>query len=163
MSKFLFQFILLITVFACNSGESAKEVAEESSSLQAVSLPELVEIRPEARTILQGWPQFQSLEKRMVALDGVEDSEELRLVLEELSQICEQIEKNAIPERFETPSVRSRIKILRTYLGKLDAALYYRLDHQEPLLELHDSYNALRGQFNVIVSNRLTPELFEDE
>ncbi len=163
MPKFTLLLVVLSILLGCNSSESPQSRDAEPLSFEAISLPEPVAIRPEARVILDGWPQFMSLEKRLTALEGVDEQEELKLLLEELSQICEQIEKNAIPEPFETPSVRSRLKIFRTYLGKLDAALYYRLDHREPLDELLGSYDALRSQFNVIVSNRLTPELFEDE
>jgi hypothetical protein len=87
----------------------------------------------------------------------------MKLLLEELNQICKRLEESTFPEAFEQPAVRSRLRVIQTYLGKLEAALYYRLDYQQPLQELMQSYNALREQFNVIVRSTLSPELFENE
>ena len=126
-------------------------------------MPELVAIRPEARVILDKWPQYQALEKRMVAVAEAENPEALKLLMEEMEQICNLVDENTIPEPFEQPSVRGRIRVLRTYLGKLDAALFYRTDHLEPQAELMESYNVLRQQFNQIIGNTLTPDIFEDE
>ncbi|MEJ2162081.1 MAG: hypothetical protein P8X60_01835 [Robiginitalea sp.] len=163
MAKFITAFLFLFVFSSCNSTDSQREATEENAMIDNQPIPEAVAILPEARVILDQWPQFQSLENRMATLKEVESSEELKLILEELSQICQQVEENEFPELFETPSIRSRIRVLRTYLGKLDASLYYRTDSQEPLLELQAAYNALRSQFNVIISNTLTPELFNDE
>jgi hypothetical protein len=164
MSKFSVFLLILMAVTGCNSSSGEQQQASvPAGESSGKSMPELVVIRPDARVILDKWPQYQALEKRMGAVMEAKNPEALKLLMEELEQICSLVDDNPIPGTFEQPSVRGRIKVLRTYLGKLDAALFYRTDHGEPLAELMDSYNALRQQFNQIMSNTLTPEIFENE
>ena len=164
MSKISILMLALLVVSGCKSREEPPEQSTvETASSGVPELPPPVRIDPRAREILDGWAEYQSLEERMAVLAGAGDEEEMKLLLEELSQICDQLEKNPIPEAFDQPSVRSRFKVVRTYLGKLEAALFYRLDYREPLFELMESYNALREQFNVITSSTLSPDIFEDE
>lgn len=164
MAKISVFLIALLILAACNTkAEEASETPAEVSESGELSLPATAQLDPGARAVLDGWAEFRSLEDRMAILAETRDEEEMKLLLEELNQICQRLEESTFPEVFDEPSVRSRIKVIQTYLGKLDAALFYRLDYQEPLKELMTSYNALREQFNVIVRNTLRPEFFEDE
>lgn len=164
MTKVVIFGLSILVVFGCRSPEqSGPEDSTTVLEAEIKTLPDLVQLDPRAREILDGWPQYMSLENRLSALRDVNNREQLELLLEELNQICQQVEDNAFPAPFEKPSVRSRQKVLRTCLGKLESANYYRLDYQEPVSELMDAYNAMRQQFNVIVRNTLTPELFEND
>ncbi len=155
---------LAMLALGCGSPENKdKEPAETAAWSGIPELPAPAPINAGARAVLEAWPQFLSLEERIAALPDTGSREELQLLLEELNQICQQVEENAIPTEFERPSVRSRLKVVRTYIGKSDAALGYREDYGEPLLELMEAYNALREQFNLIVNSTLKPELFETE
>ncbi|MGB5402745.1 MAG: hypothetical protein WBN13_02100 [Robiginitalea sp.] len=163
MTKIVILGMCLILAGSCKSPDQ-KEPQDEPSMIEAElqALPDLVPLSPQAQEIVNAWPEYTSLENRLAALRDVKNWEEMELLLEELDQICKQVEENAFPQPFEKPSVRSRIKVLRTYLGKLEAANYYRLDYQEPISELMDAINAIRQQFNVIVNNNLTPDVFEN-
>lgn len=164
MSKISILMCALLLVAGCKSREEPPvQSPGETVASGVLELPQPVRIDPRAREILDGWAQYQSLEERMAVLAEAGDQEEMKLLIEELNQICDQLDENPIPEVFDQPSVRSRFKVVRTYLGKLDAALFYRLDYQQPLFELMESYNALREQFNVITSSTLSPDIFEDE
>ena len=164
MTKFVFFGLCLLILGSCRSPEQSGP--EDSSTVleaEIKTLPDLVQLDPRAREVLDAWPQYMSLEDRLSALRDVRNQEQLELLLEELNQICEQLEKNAFPLPFEKPSVRSRQKVLRTCLGKLEAANYYRQDYQVPVSELMDAYNAMRQQVHVSVWHILTPELFEED
>lgn len=164
MSKISVFLIALLILSGCNTkAEEASDTPTAVSPPGELTLPATVQVDAGAREILDGWAEFRSLEDRMAILIETRDEEEMKLLLEELNQICQRLEESTFPEAFDQPSVRSRLKVIQTYLGKLDAALFYRLDYQEPLLELMTSYNALREQFNVIVRNTLRPELFDDD
>ena len=163
MTKIVILGMFLILTVSCKSPDQ-KDGQDEPSMIEAEiqALPELVPLDPRAKEIVSTWSQYTALENRLSALPDVKNREEMELLLEELNQICQQVEENAFPAPFEKPSVRSRIKVLRTYLGKLESANYYRLDYQEPISELMDAINATRQQFNVIVNNTLTPDVFEN-
>ena len=164
MSKISVFLLLLLLFSGCNRKvEQAQETPQESSATGAAELPAPEQIDAAAQVILDGWAEYQSLEERMAVLMEAGNEEEMKLLLEELTQICKRLEESTFPGEFEQPAVRSRLKVIQTYLGKLEAALFYRLDYQTPLLELMESYNALRAQFNVIVRNTLNPEIFENE
>lgn len=164
MSKISFFLMALLFLSGCNTkAEEASETPGEVAASGEFSLPATVQVDAGAREVLDGWAEYRSLEDRMAILAETRDEEEMKLLLEELNQICQRLGESTFPEAFDQPSVRSRLKVIQTYLGKLDAALFYRLDYQEPLVELMASYNALREQFNVIVRTTLRPELFEDE
>ncbi|TNF74008.1 MAG: hypothetical protein EP302_03310 [Bacteroidetes bacterium] len=164
MSKISVFLIVFLVFSGCNSRvEETSETSESVTGTDVQEFPEVARIDAGAREILDAWAEYRSLEDRMAVLREAENEEEMKLLLEELNQICTQLEESTFPVTFEQPSVQSRLKVIRTYLGKLEAALYYRLDHDEPLRELMESYNALREQFNVIVRNTLSPDLFEDE
>jgi len=164
MSKFSVFILLLLLFSGCNTKvEQAQDTLQESTVRDAEELPAPAQIDPMAREILDGWAEYQSLEERIAVLMEAQNEEEMKLLLEELNQICKRLEESTFPEAFDRPAVRSRLKVIQTYLGKLEAALYYRLEYQEPLRELMTSYNALREQFNVTVRNTLSPELFENE
>ena len=164
MPRISFFLLALLLFSGCNTKvEEAQQTLQDASALGAEELPAPVQIDAGAREILDGWAEFRSLEDRMVVLADSGNEEEMKLLLEELKEICKRLEESTFPETFEQPAVRSRLKVIQTYLGKLEAALFYRLDYKEPLFELMESYNALREQFNVIVRNTLSPELFENE
>jgi hypothetical protein len=164
MSKIAIFLIALLFFAGCNTKvEQAQEPPEETTESGTAELPAPAQIDAGARQILDGWAEYQSLEDRLAVLMEAGNEEEMKLLLEELNQICKRLEESSFPEAFDQPAVRSRLKVIQTYLGKLEAALFYRLDYREPLRELMQSYNALREQFNVIVRNTLSPELFENE
>ncbi|MCO5725119.1 hypothetical protein [Robiginitalea marina] len=164
MRNFFIVLVLAMLAPGCGSPEKKdKEQLQPEAWVGIPDLPSAVPINPGAREVLEEWPQFLSLEERIAALSQTRSREELQLLLEELSQICNQVEENAIPLTFERPSVRSRLRVVRTYIGKSDAALLYREDHGEALMELMQAYNALREQFNLIINSTLKPELFETE
>ena len=164
MSKFSVFLMILLLFSGCNPKvEEAQESSQETSAQDKRELPAPVQIDAGAREILDSWAEYRSLEDRLSVLAEASNEEEMKLLSEELNQICIRLEESSFPGEFEQPAVRSRLKVIQTYLGKLDAALFYRQDYQEPLFELMVSYNALREQFNVIVRNTLSPELFENE
>lgn len=164
MRNFFFVVVLAMLAPGCGSPEKKDgEPLQPEVWAGIPDLPDPVPIEPAARAVLEEWPQFLSLEERIAALAGSGSREELELLLEELNQIGQQVEENAIPKPFERPSVRSRLRVVRTYIGKAGAALLYREDYGEALRELMQAYNALREQFNLIVNSTLNPELFETE
>lgn len=149
---------------ACGGGgEAPVENAPQDAVQSPVTLPDPVQLNPSARTIAETWSEFGSLEARMDVLLAADGPEQLGLELEEVLARIVEIETAAIPAKFEQPSVRSRLKVLKTYLLKTQAALHYRTDYGPVLAEAAAAYNALRDQLNHIVNSNLDPKLFEDD
>ena len=161
-------FLLALAIFSlvpgCGSPEAPKaEGPLENGVSQAKALPVVVRLQPQARQVVEGWPEFAEFESRMGVLLQTQNQEELGIVLEELIENLSAFETAAIPIPFDRISVRSRKKLIKTYLLKTQAALHYRTDHQAPLAEAVTAYNGLLEHFNHIVSSNLDPSIFEDD
>lgn len=155
--------LLLILSGACREAPGPETATLEQNSLQTSDLPETIRINSQARDVLNSWPEFNTFETRFERLRQVRGEEELRLLLEELIELSKELQASEFPKEYNVLSVRSRHKVVDTYLYKVQAAITYRLDINEALQELMGAYNALREQFNVIQSNTLDPKLFEDD
>ena len=161
-------FLLALAIFSllpgCGSpGEPEAESPPETAVSDVKSLPAVVRLQPQARQVVEGWPEFAEFESRMGVLLQTQNQEELSIVLEELIENLSAFETASIPNPFDRISVRSRKKLIKTYLLKTQAALHYRTDHQAPLAEAVTAYNGLLEHFNHIVSSNLDPSIFEDD
>ena len=163
MWKFFCAMLLLMLSGACRETPGPETVTVAERSFQSTDWPRAVQINPQAAAILNSWPEFKTFEDRFERLREVRGEEELRLLLEELIELSKELQASVFPKDFNVLSVRSRHKVVDTYLYKVQAAIIYRQDINEALQELMGAYNALREQFNVIKSSTLDPKLFEDD
>jgi hypothetical protein len=89
--------------------------------------------------------------------------DDLLLIVEDFVEKQKVLEASEYPEEFDKAQIKSRQKVLKTYILKLKAALEYRSDVYEPMSEMITAYNALRTQFNVTVNNTLNTKLLLDK
>lgn len=160
-------FVLLgVLLFAVSCKEQPKtEALADSSALEfkATELPKRSNINSKAQIILKGWPEFNALENGFDALYKVENNEELILTVEDIVEKQNQLAVSDYPETFDLSQIKSRQKVLKTYILKLKAASEYRVGTKDAAVELIEAYNAFRNQFNVTVNYALDTELiFED-
>lgn len=161
----IYFFIALITLLsACRGGGDKQEVSNSGTvEINVQQLPQRSIINPKATEILKDWTAFQEMETSFDALYRVANNEDLILVVEDLILKQTELETSEYPEAFDTPQVKSRQKVFKTFLLKLKAAVEYRKDVIPPAQEMLAAYNAFREQFNVTVNNTLDLNEFLDE
>ena len=164
MRKIMSILSIILLLQACQeSGKEGESTKEEVQFFSLDSMPGRVALNSKAATIVRDWREFNELETGFDALSTVANEEDLILVLEDLVEKQKRLEQGPYPVEFDIPQVRSRQKVMKTYIFKTRAAAEYRIDATAPAIEMIEAYNALRTQLNVIVNNTLDTELLIDE
>lgn len=160
----VFLLVLLLPAVACKQDQNGPADAPEQEVIaDTLPLPRAVAISAGARSEMPDWSEFNALEKRMDAIYQVEGPEDMTLLLDDLLELCGQLEGSEFPETFDQASVRSRIKVFKTFLMKTRGALDYRQDYRPALRQSLEAYNALREQLDRIVTSIIDPSIFKDE
>ena len=160
----VFLLVLLLPAAACKQDQNGPaEAPQQEVSADTLPPPRPVNISARARQEMPEWAEFNALEKRLEAVYVAEGPEDMTLLLDDLMELCGQLEASEFPETYDQSSVRSRIKVLKTFLMKTRAALDYRRDYRPALRQALDSYNALREQLDRIVTSTIDPSIFDDE
>ena len=160
MAKFFCLFLFIGLVFGCKQPqEGGNIVAVSNQELVVDSLPKRVAMNSKALVILKDWPEFNAIESGFDALYKAQNREELILIMDDFVEKQKNMAASEYPEQFDKPQIKSRQKVLKTYILKTKAALEYRTNLKEPTIEMIEAYNALRRQFNVTVNNTLDTDL----
>ncbi len=163
MYKFASAALVFFLVLSCKEG--AKEVAGQEGSRYEISTekwPKKAVLDPKVDAIIKDWPEFLAMDGRFDALYTVANKEDLRLTIDNIIEEQEVLEKSTYPKEFDTPQIKSRQKVFKTYALKVKGDLYYYLDPGASVNELIDSYNKLRQQFNAVVSHTFDAQLILD-
>ena len=142
-------FLALMGLFSC--GEKQVDKQEEMGtnlSLDYSDLPEFSPLSVTSDSIVNEWPSFDALDQRMGALKSVISLPDLKMLVAELIEKEGAILKDGYPEDFNTPEVKSRQRLLRTYLLKTQALMNQSQDPKAATLETIAAYNALKEQLN---------------
>ena len=152
--------ILVLVAIACGDNKEQAETETAVASQWAIdSLPKPAALNSKSLQILKEWPEFNALDQSFDAFYKAENREDLILIVEEFVEKQNILAASEYPEEFNIPQIKSRQKVLKTFILKTKAALEYRTDLHEPTKELIIAYNALREQFNVTVNNTLDTNL----
>jgi len=164
MRKLFYFGMCILLLFSCKQRQNVEQLADTSAvEINVEKLPKRSNLNAKSRAILKDWPEFNALEISFDALYKVENNEDLILVIEDLIEKQKLLAESEYPEAFDKPQIKSRQKVLKTYILKVKAALEYRIDAVQPTIEMVEAYNAQRNQFNVIVNNTLDTKLIFDE
>ncbi len=164
MRSFHFLIVLAILLSACR-GDGNNQLSDTDTvvEIDVKQLPQRSSINPRAMEILKDWKAFQEMETSFDALYRVANNEDLILVVEDMVLKQNELEDSEYPEEYDTPQVKSRQKVFKTFLLKLKAAVEYRNDVIPPAIEMIAAYNTFREQFNVTVNNTLNLNEILDE
>lgn len=156
--------MLLLLIFSCRQNQGT-DLANSDVTIEfnGSELPQRVRINAKAMEILNEWPEYLDFDDRFNALYNASNNEDLRLITEDLVEKQKLWEASAYPETFDIAQIKSRQKVLKTYLLQLNSALEYKTDYISPTRDIVEAYNALRNQFNVTINSKLDPKLLTDE
>ena len=116
-------------------------------------------VNAKATSILAAWPEYTAFDTSFETLYDVAVIEDVTFALEDLIEKQKLLAKSSYPEEYNIPQIKSRQKIVLTYMLKLKADLEYRSDIEKSVLQLITANNAMRTQFNVVVNNPLNNDL----
>lgn len=164
MQKLLIYFVLIGSFFSCK--KEGKPDTVVNSTTQFVSFqntPKTVTINAEASKILNSWPEFQALQNSFEVMYRAENNEDLVLAIDDILEKEKALRESIYPEVFDKEQIKSRQKVVRTFLLKIKASLAESTDVNEPIKQMLTARNAFRNQFNRIISSKLDTKLILNE
>ena len=164
MQKFFIYLVFITLVFGCRKEVKPKVI--DNSTTQFVSFqntPKIQDINTDANTILGAWPEFKALQNSFNLMYLAENNEDLVLAIDDLLEKEKGLRESKYPGEFDKMQIKSRQKVLQTFLLKIKASLAENTDIEKPIKQMLLARNAFRNQFNIIVNNKLDTTLIIDE
>lgn len=163
MSKSIFLGFLLFFCFACKQEQNATVESDSNYVVSTENWPKKFVVSQKSKAILESWAEFKAFDEAIEGLYDVENIEDLSLVIDDIIDTHKILKEADYPIEFDKPQIKSRQKVVHTFVLKTKGNLEYRLDTQEPVLALLNAYNALRKQFNIITGNTLDIDALIEE
>jgi len=156
MSKRFVFSVLILLLISCK-GDNSQVMAEDTSSFEIRTDDWLKKTTPNGKTaeIIKEWEEFTAFQIGFDAIYNVGNTEDLSLVLEDLIEKQKTLAESKYPETFDKPQIKSRQKVLHTFILKAKGDLIYQIDSKKSVLEMIDAHNAMLVQMNAITSNTL--------
>ncbi len=150
------KLILIILLFvACSSSKkNQNDVKYEPipTSINSFfdSNPDLIKIDSTLLMSVEKWNQIMIFSEKFLELFEKEINHKSKI--KSLTDDIKKITKGSIPDEFKTPPIVGRLRVLKTYIQKIDS---YKLNHdnldvyKKDVNRLLESYNALVYQINL--------------
>ena len=159
----LFIFFLLL-LGACKDAASERSYLQETGwAVEVSKLPKKSSINAKALAILKNWKAYNAFEASFDKLYQAEFREDFVLIIEELVENQKLLEASNYPQQFDIPQIRSRQKVLKSYILKIKGNLEYRQHPETAIKEMIGAFNNLRQHFNIVVNSNLPEDLFSNE
>lgn len=155
MAKTILLGFLLLLITACKQENDAAIENDSNYAISTENWPKKIGVSQRSSAILNSWAEFKAYDEAIDGLYTVENTEDLSLVIEDLIEKHKLVKEANYPTEFDKPQIKSRQKVVHTFVLKTKGNLEYRLDAEEPVIALLNAYNAMRNQFNVISGNTL--------
>jgi hypothetical protein len=164
MRKLLGLLVIFLVLLGCKKHkDNAQETQNTELGFQYQKMPPKLAINPEATKIVETWKEFMNFAASMDVLYKATNNEDLILAIDDLIEKEKQLAEGTYPELFDVYQVKSRQRVLKTYIYKVKASVLENQETTEPTIEMLEAYNAMRKQFNVIVNSQLDKKLILDE
>ncbi len=164
MQKLLGLLLIFLVFFGCKKNEgSAQETQSAELVFEYQKMPSKLAINPEATKIVEKWKDFMVFAASIDVLYKATNNEDLSLAIDDLIEKEKQLAEGTYPELFDVFQIKSRQRVLKTYIYKVKASVLENQETTQPTIEMLEAYNAMRKQFNVIVNSQLDKELILDE
>jgi len=164
MRKVFVLLTVLAVVTSCKKPQKQSGIGDTiEQEFDMEKWPKKTMANAKASKILDEWTEYVDFQTSFDRLFKMENSEDLALLLEDLIEKHKNLTESDYPMEFDKPHIKSRQVALKTFILKTKGSLEYRLDLQEPLIEMIESFNALSNQFNVIVNNTFDAKLILEQ
>ncbi len=148
-------FIFLLIIISCSEidNKNIKVQVPIPTSINSLfnEKPEIIKLDLTSSSQIESWVQMISFTEKFFDLFEKEINHKSKIKL--LSTDLDKIKKETIPGKYKTSPIIGRIRVVNTYLQKIDSYLLnqdnlegYKID----LENLVESYNGLLFQINLI-------------
>ena len=165
MRRILVLMMGIALFFGCGDGEPQTEdqTLDQGRLFTFQGTPNVINLKANAITLIKNWKEFSELERGFDVMFQATANEDLVLAIDDLLEREKVLGESEYPEEFNTMKIRSRQKVLRTFMLKVKAGLAYNRDVTEGLKQMLTAYNALREQMNTITNNQFNTEFILNE
>lgn len=164
MRKVVVLITVMLALNSCKKNQKQLGIGDAvEQEFNMEKWPKKTVLTNEASKILEEWKEYTDFQSSFEGLYRIENNEDLALVIEDLIEKQKILAESTYPVEFDKPHIKSRQVALKTYILKTKGSLEYRLDLQQPVIEMIESFNAMNNQFNVILNNSFDANLILDE
>ncbi|MCV6630160.1 MAG: hypothetical protein OIF50_09900 [Flavobacteriaceae bacterium] len=165
-----FIVVILVSVLSfggCEPNKNSQELGPKQTTTLKLgvvkNLPKVLLLNVEVEKELKDWNAFKQLEDSFNTLYKVQDIASLKVFLEDMIQKEIALHTKDFPSNLNLPSVKSRIKVLKTLLLKIkndtkDATIDEKV-YDTNLKELVGAYNALRKQIDEVIIYKISENM----
>lgn len=147
--------IIILFITACSSTEKKqKNITTEQipNSINSFfdSKPSVINIDSTLFNSIEKWSQIVSFSEKFSDLIDKEINHKSKI--KSLTVEIKKITKGSIPDEFKTPPIIGRLRVLKTFMQKIDSYILNQenLDeYKTDIVNLLESYNALIYQINL--------------
>ena len=148
-------FIFLLIIISCSEVDNKNIKAQVPIPTSINSLfnekPEIIKLDLTSSSQIESWVQMISFTEKFSDLFDKEINHKSKIKL--LSTDLDKIKKETIPGKYKTSPIIGRIRVVNTYLQKIDSYLLNQDNLEEYKIDLEnlvESYNGLLFQINLI-------------
>ena len=153
--------IIILFISACSSSEKkSNQVKQEPipSSINSFfeSKPVVLKIDSTSFDLIEKWSQIVSFSEKFS--DLIDEEINHKSKIKSLTVDIKKINKDNIPSDFKTSPIIGRLRVLKTFMQKIDSYLLNQEnleDYKSDINNLLESYNALIYQINLRVNENL--------
>lgn len=148
-------FIFLLIIISCSEidNKNIKVQVPIPTSINSLfnEKPEIIKLDLTSSSQIESWVQMISFTEKFFDLFEKEINHKSKIKL--LSTDLDKIKKETIPGKYKTSPIIGRIRVVNTYLQKIDSYLLNQDNLEEYKIDLEnlvESYNGLLFQINLI-------------
>lgn len=155
MRKLLLATLLLLLFQACKQDNEASTQGQVENGLLFTfqGMPRTVALNGKAKELTAEWKEFKELQRGIDVMYNSVSNADLTLAINDLLEKEKKLGEAEIPEVYDHNKVKSRLKVLRTFILKTEAQLASNRDATSAIKEMLEANNALRNQLNLMVNN----------
>lgn len=164
MRKLLCILVVFTAIMGCKeTTDKNQDSAYQELIFDYQKMPKKAGLNAEAAETVEKWPEFRAFDGSFDVLYRAKNNEDLILAIDDLIDKENLLVKSQYPKEFDELQIKSRQRVVRTYLLKVKSHILNNSETTKPTIEMITAYNALRTQLNVIVNSQLDKKLILDE
>ena len=153
--------IIILFITACSSTEKKQKninIEQIPNSINSFfdSKPSVINIDSTLFNSIEKWSQIVSFSEKFSDLIDKEINHKSKI--KSLTVEIKKITKGSIPDDFKTPPIIGRLRVLKTFMQKIDSYILNQEnidEYKADIVNLLESYNALIYQINLRAKNNL--------